>query len=97
MATFITLIEYTGQGIKNIHESPKRADTFIDAAGKLGIEVKEIYWTLGERDGVLILDAPDDQAVAALLLSLGMAGNVRTHTLRDYDRAEMQAILAKRP
>jgi uncharacterized protein with GYD domain len=44
MATFITLVKFTEQGIK---DSPKRADAFKAMAAKAGASVKSIYWTLG--------------------------------------------------
>ena len=94
MATFIVLIDYTEQGIQRIRDAPKRAAGFAEAAQKLGITVKEVYWTMGSHDGVLILDAPDDQTATKLLLSLAQAGNVRTHTLRAYERSEIESILA---
>ena len=95
MATFISLIDYTEQGLRNIKESPKRAGAFIEAARAAGASVKGLYWTIGGHDGVLILEAPDDQTAASILLTLGRAGNVRTQTLRAFDRPEMESILAR--
>jgi uncharacterized protein with GYD domain len=93
MGTYITLIDYTEQGAKTIADAPDRSDAFVKAARAAGVTVKDVYWTFGGHDGVLILDAPDDKSVSTLLLSLGRAGNVRTHTLRAYDRVEIQEIL----
>jgi len=95
MGTYITLIDYTEQGARTIAESPDRADAFVEAARASGVTVKDVYWTFGGHDGVLILEAPDDKSVSTLLLSLGRAGNVRTHTLRAYGRTEMKGILRK--
>lgn len=95
MAIYIALIDYTEQGIRNIQESPKRADAFADTAAKAGCTIKNLYWTSGAHDGVLILEAPDAETVAALVLSLGRTGNVRTQTLRAYGRAEIEGIIAK--
>jgi uncharacterized protein with GYD domain len=95
MAIYISLNTLTDQGARNIKETTTRADTFRDAAKKLGVTVKEIYWTLGSYDAVCVLDAPDDSAVAALQASLGAAGNMRTVTLRAFSRDEMGAILAR--
>ena len=67
----------------------------IQAAREAGVEVREVYWTFGGHDGVLVLEAPDDRSVSTLLLSLSRAGMVRTHTLRAYDRAEMKEILGR--
>ena len=95
MATYVMLAHFTEQGIKNVKDSPKRADAFRQSAKKHGATVKEIFWTLGQYDLVAILDAPDDVTVTALGLSLGTLGNVRTQTLRAFSEAEMAAILGK--
>lgn len=95
MARFVVLIDYTEQGIRSIQDSPRRADGFAETARRHGVEIVDLYWTLGAHDGVLLLDAPDDQAVSALMLTLAAAGNVRTHTLRAYHRAEFERILAR--
>ncbi len=61
MATFITTIKFTEQGIKAIGETTKRANAFKAAAKKMGVKVKEIYWTLGAFDGAIVFDAADDE------------------------------------
>ena len=95
MATYISTIKFTEQGIQAIDETTKRASTFKSAAKKLGVKVKEIYWTLGDHDGLLILYAPDEETVTALLLHLGALGNVQTTTARDFTTTEMKDVLAK--
>jgi uncharacterized protein with GYD domain len=95
MAIYISLNTLTDQGVRNIKDTPARADAFRDAAKKLGITVKDVYWTLGSYDAVCVLEAPDDASVAALQASLGAAGNMRTVTLRAFSRDEMGAILAR--
>jgi uncharacterized protein with GYD domain len=95
MATFITTIKFTQQGIKGIAESTKRAAAFKAAAKKLGVKLTDIYWTLGDHDGVMILEAPDDETATAALLHLGAKGNVHTTTVRAFTAAEMDKIVAK--
>ncbi|MFO0823286.1 MAG: GYD domain-containing protein [Gemmataceae bacterium] len=95
MATFITQIKFTEQGIKGIDESTKRAATLKATARKMGVKVTDIYWTLGDYDGLLVLEAADDETAAALLLHLGAMGNVHTSTVRAFTAAEMDAITAK--
>jgi len=93
MHTFVTLLNFTDQGIQNLKDSPHRADMFLEVAEKAGARVKDMYWTLGHHDGVLIIEAPDDETADAVLLSLGTNGNVRIETLRAFDWAEFQAVL----
>ena len=95
MATFITNIKFTQQGIKDIDHTTKRAAALKAAGKKMGCKVKDAYWTLGDHDGVLIFEAPDDETATTLLLHLGAMGNVHTTTVRAFTAAEMDAILTK--
>jgi len=95
MPTFITLGNFTDQGIRNAKDSVKRADAVREAAKKYGVTMKDIHWTMGAYDVIVTFEAPDGPSMSAFALSVGMAGNVRSQTLRAYDREEMQKILGK--
>lgn len=96
MATFISLINFTDQGIRNIKESPNRAGAFTAMAEKLGVTVKDMYWTVGNYDIVVVLDGADE-AVTSVLLSAGSLGNVRTQTLRAFTAEETNRIVGNIP
>jgi uncharacterized protein with GYD domain len=95
MATFISTIKFTEQGIQNIKDTCARANAFRSAAKKMGVKVQDVYWTLGPFDGLLVFDAPDEETATAAMLRLGSLGNVQTQTARAYKAAEMEGILAK--
>ncbi len=95
MATFITNIKFTQQGIKGIDETTKRAAALKVSAKKIGVKVTDVYWTLGDHDGVLIYQAPDDETATAFLLHIGSMGNVHTTTVRAFTAADMDKVLAK--
>ena len=95
MATFITTIKFTEQGIKQVSETTRRADAVKASAEAMGVKVKDIYWTLGDHDGLLILEAPDDETAGAFILHLDALGNVQTTTGRAFTAAEMERILSK--
>ncbi len=97
MATFISLFNFTDQGIRNVKQSPDRAEKFKEMANKVGVTVKDIYWTAGSYDLVTIVEGPDDETVTSLILSLGSLVNVRTQTLRAFSGDEMKGIIAKMP
>lgn len=95
MATFISTIEFTEQGIKSVKETCKRAEAFKATAKKMGVEVQDILWTLGAVDGVILFDASDENTATAAMLRLGADGNVRTRTARAFRAGEMEGVLAK--
>lgn len=74
MATFVTTLKFTPQGSKNIGETTKRAASVKATAKKMGVKVRDIFWTLGEFDGLLILEAADDETATAFLLQIGSRG-----------------------
>ena len=95
MPTYIVLTNFTEQGIRNVKETTKRAQAFRESAKKLGITVKDLYWTLGQYDSAAIVDAPDEASVTALGLSVGAQGNVRTQTMRAFTADEMTKVLGR--
>ena len=94
MATFITTIKFTQQGISNFPDTVRRATAFKGVAKKMGAKVTATYWTLGAFDGVLLFDAPDDETATAVMLHLGWLGFVQTQTARAFAPNEMEKILA---
>jgi uncharacterized protein with GYD domain len=61
----------------------------------MGVSFQDIYWTLGSHDIVSVVEAPDGETLAAALLKLSSAGNLRTTTLRAFNAEEMRGIIAK--
>ena len=96
MATFISLINFTDQGILNVKESPDRYEAFKALAEKLGGTVKGVYYTMGRYDMVVIVEASDEAAMIAML-KVGSIGNVRTEPLRGFTFEEMKKIIGKMP
>ena len=95
MATFISTLKFTDQGIKAVGETGKRSAAFKALAEKMGVTVKDIYWTLGDYDSVVVSEAPDDETITALMLHLASFGNVRPTTTRAFNAQEMDALMAK--
>jgi uncharacterized protein with GYD domain len=97
MATYVWLLNWTDQGIRNLKETTKRAKSFKEMAEKQKVKIREILWTMGRYDLVLVIDAPDDETISRLSLSLGMSGNVKTETLKSFSAQEMDQILKGLP
>ncbi len=97
MATYVSLINYTDQGIKTIKNSPNRLDAVRKMIGDMGGELKDFYLTLGAYDLVVVVEAPDDETGAKIFLAIGAAGNVRTTTLKAFSEDEYRRIIAAIP
>jgi uncharacterized protein with GYD domain len=96
MATFITLSNFTDQGIRNIKDSPDRYGAWRATAEKLGVTVKGFYYTVGHYDMVIILEGTEEAVTTALLKS-GSLGNVRTETLRGFSVDEAKKMIGNIP
>ena len=94
MPTFVSLVNLTDQGAKNIKESPQRFEAFQAMAGNLGIEVKSVYYTQGQYDMVVILEGSDEAAMMSLL-NLVSLGNARFQTMRGFSVDEMKGFINK--
>ncbi|GED89868.1 GYD domain-containing protein [Streptomyces sp. NPDC056112] len=95
MPTYITLLNWTDQGVRDYKDTAKRAEAFGTAVQKIGAKLLDIYWTVGPYDLVAVVEAPDDETATAALLHLGGVGNIRSTTLRAFGRGEMERIIAK--
>lgn len=96
MLHYVVLVKWTDQGIRNVKESPKRAEAarkLVEAeGGKL-----TLYYTMGRYDIVGIGEAPNDESLNRVLLQIGMAGSARTETLKAMTEAEAAKMIAKLP
>ncbi len=95
MPRYLSLVEYTDQGIRNVKDTIGRANAFRSSIEAADGKVISLYWAVGEADGVAIFETPNEETAAKLLLALGEKGNVRTKTLRVYNEEEFAEILSK--
>src|SRR5918997_4144606 len=95
MPTYVSLLNFTDQGIRNVRDTLERGRRTEELAQKHNMRIEQIYWTVGPYDIVVIAEASDEESAAAFLLELGSAGNVRTTTLRAYSREEMSGIIER--
>jgi uncharacterized protein with GYD domain len=95
MPTYISLINWTDQGIRNFQDTLKRAEAVGEIARSLGGQMRDLYWTLGPYDAVMISEFPDDEAATAFGLKGGSLGNIRTCTLRSFNRDELRPIIER--
>lgn len=94
---FISSLNWTDQGIRNLKDAPKRAAAARDVAKKMGVEIKELYLTSGDSDMVAILETANGDNVAKFAMAMGAAGNIRTRTVRAWTQSEMQKLISELP
>ena len=94
VTTYILLINWTDQGVRNVRDSPKRLDTAKKLLEEMGGAFKATYLTMGDCDLVAVIEAPDDAVAARFALLTGAAGNIRTRTLKAFPEAAYREIIA---
>lgn len=97
MATYVILANWTEKGVADSHNTLSRANAGATLLRKMGGKLKSIHWTMGAYDVVLIVEAPDDETVTSFCLAAALEGNVRTTTLRAFDKNEMAGIIGRLP
>lgn len=97
MITYISLLNFTEKGIQSVKDTTKRAAAAKEVARKYGVNMRDIYWTMGEYDVVSVLEADSEASITAFNLALAQQGNVRSRSLRAFSAGEMETVLAKLP
>jgi uncharacterized protein with GYD domain len=95
MATYVLLLNWTDHGAQDVRRSPALAEPIVRRIGELGGEVREVFWTQGPYDLLVLLEAPDEEVAAAVALYLGTTGRDRVITMRAFDAEAMGRILAR--
>ena len=97
MAKFISLVNYTAKGIEKIKESPNRLDAFKQLCESMGVTVDGFFLTMGRYDLVVIVDAPDLNTAAKVILTTGSVGAISTETLPAFTEAEFRQVVSELP
>jgi len=98
MHTYVIFFGFTAQGIEKIKESPARVETAKQTVRSMGGEMKAFYGILGSQfDTMFIIEAPDDEAVARMVLAIGSGGYVRTESHRLFTDDEYKKLISALP
>jgi uncharacterized protein with GYD domain len=95
MPIYVSLINWTDQGVKNFRDTTKRARDFASLVESGGGKVHQLLWTVGEYDIVSVVEFADEESGVAALLQVGALGNIRTTTMRAFNAQEMDGIIAR--
>ena len=93
MPTYITLSNLTDQGIRNMKDLSRRLQNAEQTFEQMGAQLREVYMVMGQYDYIVIAEAPDDETMARVSLTIAGQGNVRTQTFRAFDRSEMLGLV----
>lgn len=94
MATYVILASFTDQGIRAVKDSPDRLEAFKALAERFGASIRQVWYTVGAHDLVVVVDGTDE-AVTLALLKVGSLGNVRTSSMRAFSPDEMRSMLGR--
>jgi uncharacterized protein with GYD domain len=95
MPHYVVLVNWTESGVKDVKQAVAEAEQVRSLLPNFGGSLKALYWTAGRYDVVAIVEAPDDKALSAGLLTMASRGGIHTETLRAFDESDMQEILDK--
>ena len=95
MPKYVALINWTDQGVRSVKDTVQRQQQADQAFQRMGLRLETVLWTQGRHDLVAVFDGPDDETVAAAMLTLAASGNVRSETLRAFTAEEMGRIIQK--
>jgi len=95
MAKYVTLANWTDQGVKDASQTVDRAASFKELVGKMGGSVDTLLWTMGRYDIVAVIDAPSDEVASAIVLKVSGLGNIRGEALRAFTADDVAGIVGK--
>ena len=93
MPSYLALINWTDQGIKDVKDSPKRLDAAKEAIKAAGGRLIFFYLLMGQYDLATLIEFPNDEAMANFSLTTGMGGAIRTSTLKAFTEAEYRSLI----
>ena len=93
MGKYVLLLNWTDQGIRNVKDTIKRAESFRSYLEKRGGKLSDILYTFGQYDIVAIAELPSDEMAMSVSLGTGALGNVRVTTLKAFNLDETRRIV----
>jgi len=90
----VILVDYTDQGRRTIADSPDRAEASKAEAAKLGIQVKDLFYTPGgPHDAAIIVEAEGPEPINKLMSNIQSLGNVKMKFIRAFSIEEMRKMV----
>jgi len=90
----VILVDWTDQGRRTIKDSPDRAEASKAEATKLGIQVKELFYTPGgAHDAAIVIEAEGPEPINKFMVSVQSLGNVKMKFVRAFSIEEMRKMV----
>ena len=90
----VILVDWTDQGRRTIKDSPDRAEAAKAEARKLGIQVKDIFYTPGgPHDAAIIIEAEGPEPINKFMASVQSLGNLKLKSIRAFSIEEMRKMV----
>lgn len=93
MPTYIALLKWTPQGLKDVKQSPSRLDAARKGFQAAGVTMKDFYMVTGQYDMVAMIEAPDETALAKAILKTASQGSITSETCRAFTEQEYRQII----
>jgi uncharacterized protein with GYD domain len=91
----VLLLNWTDQGIRNVKDTVKRAESLKSYLEKKGGKLVDILYTFGQYDAIVTAELPNDEIAMLVSLDTGALGNVRVTTLKAFDLDETRKIIGE--
>jgi uncharacterized protein with GYD domain len=90
----LILVDWTDQGRRAIKDAPDRAEAAKAEATKLGIQVKDMFYTPGgPHDAAMLIEAEGPEPINKFMFSVQSLGNVKMKFIRAFSIEEMRKML----
>jgi len=90
----VILVDYTGQGLGTIKDSPDRGEASKAEAAKLGVQVRDLFYTpSGPHDAAIVIEAEGPESINKFMASVQSLGNVKMKFIRAFSIEEMRKMV----
>jgi uncharacterized protein with GYD domain len=104
MPRYLVRSRYTPEGLKGLqeHGGTRRREAVVNALHSIGGKLEAMYFAMGEDDVIIIAEAPDNVAMAAIGIAVGATGTIRPQTVvlltpEEVDKAVKHKISFQAP
>ena len=94
MPTYVVLGKWTEKTFASMKDAAAATEEIKKAVKSMGAEIKAWYMLMGQYDEICILEAPNPETIAKIIISLSARYGVKTETMPAFNEAEAMKIIA---